>query len=92
MIYHIGDRVKEVFKENIVFFEFNKTNFLERYNETDLRTFKKGEKSSSIYKLLANCFSKEKKQITEFFTVKENDLKELINDYRISEADAKLSL
>ncbi len=70
IIYHIGDKIKEVFKENIVFFEFNKNSFLERYSENDLRILKKGEKTSSIYKLLANCFSKEKKPITEIFPVK----------------------
>jgi hypothetical protein len=57
-----------------------------------LRVVKKGEKSSSIYKLLMNCFSKDKKAHTELFAVKENDLTEMINDYKVRESDAKLSL
>jgi hypothetical protein len=32
IVYNIGERVKEVFKENIVFFEFSKSSFLERFN------------------------------------------------------------
>ncbi len=39
-----------------------------------------------------NCFSKDKKTHTELFPVKENDLKEMINDYKVSESDARLSL
>lgn len=90
IIYHLGDTIQEVFRAALEADIFSKQTVVESYDEKDILALKCTE-GPSIYKILASCLQKEKRS-REKFMVNENYVRELVQDYRLTDAEARSAL